>query len=561
MNENETQLRKEKKYLKKRSNLIEFFSARKELLFVLVLSVISSSIQIYFALKTWGMITSDEVSQSIEIAHRIVYGYGYICPEFSVINIPHPHFARCRSVIYPLFFVIPMYVGKILNLNYWSFTIPFFRVMIGINGALITPSSYYFIKKYTKNKQNYAALTAILVTFSPFISLMGFRSVTNIALIPWIFLILAAYYKILENFSNQVKEYVKIIILTIFMSIILYIRLDLILTLALVLVFKFPHKNLKIIASHAIGLVIGLSLGILADSLYYKIFTISPLNWFLFNFVDDGAVLFGVAPFSYYFKIIFELKAVIVSIVLTLVVFFILVLRIVWQIIKKKELKLDSTKALSIFLFASFFIVLTYSFAKHKEFRLIYSGYVYFHFSIAIAVAILIEEFIPELSKSTVLVIKKLQTKKERNFRALNLFYTGLIFSLIFSGALIATIKGTEIVNWKEGDEITRGLVYVGQQNDSIGVMVVLRYFIGEMYSYLHKDIPIKDFKDIENYEIIDSLIRHIEEEYEMYNYVILPFYQIQETPILVTILYASNFTLVHTIDNSANIYRYNGTL
>ena len=130
MDEKEIQLRSKIWKSNKVRRLAELILIKKELVFILGLSLISSIIQIYFALNTWGMITSDEVNSSLEIAHRIVYGYGFTCPEYLVVYEPDPLIARSRSPIYPLLFVIPVYIGKLLNVDYWTVTIPLIRFFI-----------------------------------------------------------------------------------------------------------------------------------------------------------------------------------------------------------------------------------------------------------------------------------------------------------------------------------------------------------------------------------------------------------------------------------------------
>jgi len=574
------QVREELQGENKDLNFIQEFLQKKEWLFLITITSVSAIIQIYFAMSTWGMITTDEVNQGLEIAHNIVFGYGTICPEFQISYPIVPHLAKCRSIIYPLLYVIPLYIGKILGLNYWGFTIPLIRFFLGVNGALLVPSTYFFIKNYTKGRRDYACFAAIIITFSPFIIFMAFRSIPNIAFIPWMLFILASYFKTLEGISNKqvereseqklqpyqrdtrrehLKKHLKIFLLTIAMGLIIYVRVDILVPLGVILVFKFPYKKLKVILSHLSGVVVAIFIGVVCDSIYYGQITASPLNWFIFNIVEGGSAMFGSQPFFFYFNLLFELKPIMVIVIMTLVFFVFMFIKDILEYKRTKKPSFSKTKILAGLLFASFAVILAFSFAEHKEFRFVYSGYVFFHLSIAVALAILIEDYIPKTSAFLIKIFNKLRRKKPKILSAkrFTLSIISVLFLLIVAGGVFATIKSTEIVDWRETDEISRGLAYVGQQSDSVGVVVVLRYMQGSFYSYLHKNISIIYFKDIVEYDRVDDLISCIQNEQDTYNYVILPQYQIEETPQLLEVLDYSHYSLVYNIDTRASIFSY----
>ncbi len=580
----ELQMRDESYKGKKKKSFVTFITKNLELLAILGLTLISACIQIYFSLNTWGMITPEELCQSIELAHKMVFGYCYVCPELQTSYSFIPQLAKCRTPILSVLFVIPMYFSKILNLNYWRFTIPLIRIILGINGSLITSSTYLFMKQYSNGKQNYSFISAILVTFSPFLFFMAFRSVPNIFLIPWMFFILASYLKTIKNLQrnqsqkeekhpflsalkindiDELKRYLKIILLTLFMGLIIYIRIDFLIVLGAILIFKFPYKKLKVIVSHIIGLSLSFLIGLFADSLYYGEFTISPVNWFLFNIIEGGSQIFGTEPFSFYFDLLFKIIPILIIICTTIFFFVFLCIEYIWKLIKHKKTQLDKIIILGGMIFASFFVILIFSIPQHKEFRFAYAGYLYFHLSIAIILAIIIERFIPAISSYSVILIKKLKfkSKKYLNRRNFEILYTLMVFSLIFVSSLVATLEGSKIVNWREGDEISRSLAFVGQQNDSTGVLVTNRFMRGNLITYLHKNIPLIMFTDVDFPSSgLNTLINLIKEANNVYNYVVLPTYQIEETPILLDVLTQNNFTIVHRIDTRASIFKHNKT-
>ena len=96
-----------KKKMKMKISLTNIFS------FILIFRIINS-----FCIKT--MFVPDEYWQSLEVAHKMVFGYGYLSWEWTRDHI--------RSYIHPSIFAIYFYLLKIMGLDssYMVVNNPFF---------------------------------------------------------------------------------------------------------------------------------------------------------------------------------------------------------------------------------------------------------------------------------------------------------------------------------------------------------------------------------------------------------------------------------------------------
>ncbi|NPD88768.1 MAG: hypothetical protein HGN29_08580 [Asgard group archaeon] len=553
-------------------NLYQILSQRRELVLFILLTVVSAVLQVYFAMRTWGMIHSDEIFQSLEIAHNLVFGYANIPPEFQAYHHYSPYYAQCRSHLFPLIFSIPMYLGKIFGWSYWRVTIPLIRFFLGINGALLTPSTYLLVKQFTCGKTRYAFASAFLITFSPLLMFLSFRSLTNIFFIPWIFFLVTLYWKdvnklkeiknvkeISEGFSFQALNiYLRISLYTLLIGLILYIRMDLIIPLFAILVFRFPFRKIKVLISHVSGLILALVLGGVVDFHYYGKFLVSPINWFKFNILEGKSTIFGEEPFSFYFAQIVNYLPILLIVCYCIFFLLVLISSNLWRYKKEGEVRWDRVRILSSYLLSSFIIIIFFSLLKHKEIRFVYSGYIFLHIVIAITFVLTLESIIPKINS----FISRLFTKRERSLstntrRFLSLFYFTFFLTIIIVSTAISTYQAMQIVDWKEADVISKGLAFVGQSEDSTGVIVIIRSFLGDYYCYLHKNISIIAFRHLGTYDSIYTFALYTKEISYHYNYVIVPYYQIEKTPEIISILEENAYVSVQEMNGQGYIYKY----
>ncbi len=553
-----------------------FFVNRRELSFVLLLTIISAAMQISFSLSTWGTIHPDEIFQSLEIAHDIVYNYGTIPPEFQESNPVIPSYAKSRSFLFPIIFTVPMYLGKLFGWNYWRFTIPFIRILLGINGSLLAPSTYVLVKRYTKGKKVFASASALIIVFSPLLMFSSFRSVSNIFFVPWFFFIINSFWKTLEKLQKEngdesqrklkmrksFKSYLKIIVLSFFIGLIIYIRIDFIVGLIATLVFKFPYKKIKVIACNFLGLGLAALFGGLVDFITYGDFLISPIQWFRYNILEGLSSTHGVQPVTFYLDSLFSYIPLIIFLVFCALVMFGTLVYTTCRYIKCKEKNWILLRNICGFPAASIIIISLFSIPSHKEFRFVHLGFIYLHVSLAISLLLLFQVFSPKISAYSTKLFTKITRKTEsaKISRMFNYTYSIFALMLIVSGGAISSYQGSQMYDWKAYDSLARSLCYVGQMEDSNGVLLFTQGSKMDSYFYLHKDIPLNEIINLWDAFQIRPIIRDCAIENETFNYIIFSIYQRDVTPYIVDALNDYNYVLNHSINEIAFIYKFNQT-
>ncbi len=548
--------------------------------FLFFLTIISVLIRTTLSLRTWGLIHPDEIFQSLEMAHYLVFGYGRIPPEFQLSNEFFPSYAQSRSHLFPLIFVPFMLLGKIFGWNYWSVTIPLIRVFMGINAALITPATYKLVKTYT-SKSKYAFCASVLVTFWWSIIRLGFRTLTNTFFIPWIFFIIAAYFNILNQYERKLKEteknkeklsftaneivkgsidLINITFLTFLISLIIYIRLDLIIGIGAILFLRFPYKKIKVLVSHFIGFIGGISLGGLIDLIYYGEFLVSPINWFKFNIIESHSEMFGISPFHYYlYKLIYEPLFVRIIAIYGTALLIVLVTGTIQKVIETKQKKWGEEQFLGPFAIAAAIVIFIFSFPGHKEHRFVFIGEVFLHISCALALVITVE-YVLEFLENELRRQKKAKGKKINRKQIKNIAY--LSFLILFLGTyFLNSYYMYQNDDWLLYDDISRSLAYVGQQPDTKGVIILQMFWYTGGYTYLHNNISVLEIYNFDkNMRSYYKLNRSLSQEYMDYNYLIVPLYQIYRYPNISIIIDESQYKLVSNIQNKSHVYKYMNT-
>ncbi len=554
-----------------------FLRKNKFTIFLVVITVLSLVIQISLSMSTWGHVHADEVFQSLEVAHDIVYGYGHLPPEYQQLYPSYPSYGNCRSHLFPFLFTVPMYIGKALNWDYWKVTLPLIRILLGINGALITPSTYFLVKKYTKEKKIYAIVSSFFVTISPVMWLYSFRSLTNIFFVPWLFFLIVLYWRMVEKIQNKINEgtnterkflhytknikyYSTIALASVFVGLILYIRIDLIIGIAAILLLKFPYKKIKIYLSHIVGFAIAITIGGFIDLVFYGDFLISPINWLKFNIIEgNSAVLFGEKPFSYYFLFTLKQPIALISFLLTFVIFITLILRSLDKNNKSQRINLSDIKILGGLLLAELFILILFSIPKHKEVRFIYIGVIYFHISLAISVVILFRYLIPKMSLFTVNILSKRKSflDSDKAKRIGSILYIILIVASFLSGILVLNTNLLQTEEFWNNNGIARGLAYIGNQDDVTGILLFAPWYKAKMYTYLHRNISMDDFLLKIDPLVLPDLVILLNKTGLTHNYALIPTILFEEMSFLDNFLAQSNFVFDVEIRNETRIYVY----
>ena len=346
--------------------------------------IISLSYRLYLTLSFFSHYHADEFFQSLEIAHDIVYGFGYIAPEYQETHAIESY-ARLRSFIFPYFFVAIFQFGEYFNLNYYTVTLPLARSTFTIVTSTIIPLTYLIVKKMTKNR-NYAIASTLVVAFDYELITMGIHTIVNSFVTP--FVLLGFYlYLLNKDKSRTVSDLFSLsgvlrVFLLIFVGILFglttYIRIDTIAFIGLLMLFELRPKNLLPVGLVSLGGITGLLIGGYIDYLTWGDFFISPQQWFRFNIIEGHSAMFGVSPFYFYYGAIFVIRPwFAIGVILTLIY-------VGTEIYERSRPQIKGLSSISKNPLLSFqirliimFIALSipYSLVGHKELRFFYHGY------------------------------------------------------------------------------------------------------------------------------------------------------------------------------------------
>lgn len=95
-------------------------------------------LRVFMALMSWGYFVPDEVWQSVEVAHKLVFGNGYLTWEWH---------HGLRSYLHPGLFSILFFIMELFGLDQWPMAIVIFpKILQGNATETLFPVliSFYF---------------------------------------------------------------------------------------------------------------------------------------------------------------------------------------------------------------------------------------------------------------------------------------------------------------------------------------------------------------------------------------------------------------------------------
>eukprot|EP01132_Coremiostelium_polycephalum_P005548 gene5548-6909_t len=330
----------------------------------------SSSSSCIDALMINTFFDPDEYWQSLEVAHKIVFGYGYLTWEWKEM---------IRSFLHPFIFVLGFKFLHLFNLDTTYLIIVLPKLTQGIIAAI---GDYYLYKlAYSIFGKECARWTLIcqLISWYTFVCIV--RTYSNS--IECVMFIVSLYYWPLTSMTPQKQHNPKIsIALT---TIAFLIRpTTAIMWLFLVPLYIYsnrsnPSKILKLIIFDIIPVgLLFLTLTVLLDYYFYEKLTFVPYNFLYFNVIKGVSNFYGTHPFHWYFTQGFP------TIAFTNLPLFLFG---VWKLYKSQQQqkqKQPSTENKLHLAYLVFWTIFCYSLLAHKEFRfilpilplvMIYSGY------------------------------------------------------------------------------------------------------------------------------------------------------------------------------------------
>ncbi|KAF2077016.1 hypothetical protein CYY_001648 [Polysphondylium violaceum] len=312
----------------------------------------------------------DEYWQSLEVAHNLVFGYGYMTWEWKEM---------IRSFLHPLIFVVTFKLLDILHLDttYLMIVVP--KLVQGIISAI---GDYYLYKLSIQifNKQVAKwALVCQLVSWYMFVCIV--RTYSNS--IECVLFIVSLYYFPLYEKLPQYQKHSKPKLSIALTAIAFLIRP----TTAIMWIYILPYHIVSLYNKHkqhdaikrilkfiiidvlCTGIII-LLISLCIDYYFYGQLVLVPYNFLYFNVIKNVSSFYGTHPFHWYFS------QGLPAIAFTSLLFFVLAIKKLWSNgVDKQQLNLS---------FLTIFTVFCYSLLGHKEFRFIlpilpivmmYSGY------------------------------------------------------------------------------------------------------------------------------------------------------------------------------------------
>ncbi|CAL1542889.1 unnamed protein product [Lymnaea stagnalis] len=281
----------------------------------------------------------DEYWQSVEVAHKMVFGYGYLTWEWR---------EGLRGYSYPLIFAFFFKILEFLGLDSRMMLIKLPRL---IQGAIAAYGDLQLYKLSSKLSGRATAQWSLLCQlFSWFTIYCCTRTLTNSTEATLVIASLSYFpWPDYPSKSNDVYKFLALAALSVIVRP----------TSALVWIFLCAWHLQRVRGSPVFSGVLSayVTVGILAlgssaviDRIWYGYWTFVQLNFLLFNVIKGGASIYGVHPWHWYF---FQGFPVILG---TFILPFIVG---VWR---------AKNKALAWIIF---WILATHSFLPHKEFRFI----------------------------------------------------------------------------------------------------------------------------------------------------------------------------------------------
>lgn len=545
------------------SNFLQFINIKKSnlnlnkvLYYAAVL--IGISLNLFIALRSPTFFHPDEVYQTLEVAHKFVYGYGLITWDWKLnswyVIGNQQSYGGVRSLITPMFFSIIFILGNALNLNYWNQILPLTRVILVLNFIF----GIYIASKLLKelDPDEYKISNKIFLIFALFyqdLLLYSSKTITNTMITPIMFFPLYIWMK--KDLEERQDKWALELIAGFLVGISIWMRPDSGIIMAFFVLLNTEKLKLRKFVTFGTGFFISFILNGYLDLLYYGKFFVSFINFLNFN--SDNQALFGTNPFGWYFQtFILERGSFFYIFLLTSILLLIFLIYYIYNTIfekKQNELFVRRFELLIKLIFWTFLVLMWWETQPHKEERFMISWEIVYLFLGAYTIS-LITKYLAQLSSGELLsqlsFLKLLKDGKDSVVRQVNIII--IIFIIVSLPFLASNVNEATDRSWNNFNDVLEAFVWVGQQNvTGVGIVMPILYTGG--YSYLHKNVTI---------EYLDHpfagtiFIPAYLAQQHIINYFIVPKYRYNEIQNLYNATEHS-FTLKHVIYGSCDIWEY----
>lgn len=470
---------------------------------ILIIVALCFLIRFFVAIFTGGFIHGDEIFQSLEIAHKMAFGSGFVCWEWD---------AGVRSYFYPLIFYGIFKGCEALGLNYFTHTLFIIKLFNVFIASLIPPTIYLIALEFYKNRR-VAFMASLLCCFWHELLYYGIRSLTNSFAMPFIFLSVLFFLQATRKYHEKNEiERAQIVEWTItrgFFSgvmcgIAFMARIDSVVFVAPIVVWGlllFTSKRRGKLAT--VFFVLGLSGMVLLqgtlDLLFYGQFLWSPVVYFKFNLLEEQSATFGVKPFDYYFSELWTRMTVLMILFVISLCFLVIfstyeIFSIIKSIITKSTLSSSDKKQLIVsdllILSLIVFPLLGFSFIPHKEFRFILSLIPWILLFVSRGAMVANQSFSQFFGHIWNRYVARIHIKYRVYTKEIVYFP---IIILFFISLTCTTAVNSFYATWSPHQDLLRCMHWIGQQDDATGVIALsYEFYEAGGYTHLHKDIPMR---------------------------------------------------------------------
>ena len=526
---------------------------------LIIISFLGFVIRLFLSLRAFGIYHPDEIFQSLEMAHLLVYDSGKIPPEFMKENPNISSYAAARSWLFPIIFASIMYFGEAINLNYHYQILPLIRILLAINSTLLIPVVFKFIK-YLTNDENYGLIGACLIAFHWRLIELSIRPFTNTFFLAMLIYGLYRILIVLEKNELSIRD---TIILTLFVGVVTYVRVDLGIGVFSLFIVMFDKSKIRMYFKIFLRGVYGWFIGVIIDFGFYgRLFTV-PINWITFNL--NYSHLFGVSDRYYYFEEMIIGDGLLIYGVLSSVIFVIMIINGYLKLEYFENFDYNGTHAnfkasyiriycLNILSWAISSNIWTD--ASHKEIRFNSLNLVFLLilFSFAIWEGI---KFVSDLIFRFDLISVRKYNYKLNSTKIKRLVSILFILLFIFQSFYYHSHRGY-VENF---DDINKALIFVGQQEDVDNVIILGHWYLSGSYTYLHKSMSteISYINIVEPKTSLDTIgnLERVLRDFDGNDYLIVPVYQLEKDKDNLNNIFIENqFEIIENIEDRTYVYK-----
>ncbi len=528
--------------------------------------VVGGLIRVYFAITGTGIYHPDEIFQSTEMAHYLVYGTGFVPPEFQSTDSSLEYYSKSRSWIIPLLIALYFKIMDFFGFNYYLIVLPTVRLLLALNSLLLVPIIKQLTHSLTGNDRA-SYLAGFIVAIWWKVAFITSRPLFNVIFLPLLFYSLSLFFVRLKEKQVSIPKGKEFVWYMVGFGIVTYVRIDLMILLAsfalVYLATEYKWGNsfdimIRHLAVSSIPIISGWVFGMAVDALMYdgiQDFGVVPFHWFMFNIVLGHSDIFGTTPYGWYAYSLIVKSGLTTVTGIMLAFTLILAKNLSNGVDLNQKMGIQKSEAFTYLrLFAVTLVswniyetpwrngLLFFLSESHKEERFIMNTYLLYLIVLAYSIILLLDYV------DHVLNVKPIAKFgfQIQGYQAYNYMAYFLIFLISFSTFSYLTSSPP----YQYGKDINAAIIYVGNQEDLTGLVIVEKWYLTGSYTYLHRSVPIEWINEDIRGQVLNFYLQN-----STFNYVIVPIYRHSVTPETMDVLVANGFFAKKVVDGTSEVW------